>query len=210
MLSVVIVEDHSIVRYGVESLIEKLTDYKVVKSVGTGLEGLQSIKAMKPDVAIIDLNLPDISGESLIRDLFLNDIKLKTIILSRQKYLPEISHLLSLGINAYIVKDFAAEELPIALKEIKADKQFLSHSLHELLNKAHFTNMNHSYHITDQLSLREREIAKLVCCGLSSKVIAERFKIAPATVRVHTKNILHKLKVKNIDQLLSFRDYLAK
>lgn len=194
--SIVLVEDHSIVRVGICSVLDQLENFYVMNSYSLGLEALHSIKENQPDIAIIDLNLPDLPGDLIIQDLFLNGFQTKIIVMSRQKYVPQIAHLLSLGVSGYVVKDYAAEELVEALNKVSQGSRFISPSVKDILDKMGLLkeedeNQNQQT-LKDPLTQRETEVAKLLCLGADSKEVASRLGISPTTVRVHTKNLLAK------------------
>lgn len=211
MKSIVIIEDHSIVRVGVESIIEKLEGFYVLESCNSGAEGLRIIKEKKPDFAIVDLSLPDIQGEVIIRDLFVEKSHTKIIVLTRESYIPQISHLLSLGIRGYILKDNAGRELMGALKSIDEDKTFISPAIRELLVKVGHVNIDsdsNPAHLAESLSQREQQVIRILSQGFDYKQIASKLGISPSTARVHIRNILTKLNLKEAREVIRLKDSL--
>ncbi len=209
MHSIIIIEDHSIVRKGIQSIIEESDQFKIIESYSSGSAGLEGIKKLKPDFAIIDLSLPDLPGDIIIRDVFLSDLKTQIIVLSSQKYIPQISHLLSFKIAAYVVKDNAAEELLEALKQASQGRQYLSPSIEELLVKmGSIREGQYNKQIKESLTERELEVTKMLCQGFKSKEIASKLHISPKTVRTHIGNILDKLKLDSIAEINKIRDIL--
>ena len=207
--SIVLIEDHSIVRLGLVTLIESAKKFTIEDTYSNGVSGLKGIKLKKPDFAIIDLNLPDMPGEMIIRDLFLSDSKTKIIVLSQQQYVPQISHLLSMNIGAYVLKDNAAGELLEAIEFVSRGERYLSPSIELLMGKmGHLTNKKGFHYLRSQLTERELEIAQLICQGNDTKTIAERVSIAPVTVRVHLKNILTKMELKNVNDIIKLKNML--
>lgn len=209
MFSVSLIEDHSIVRFGLVALIEKTEGFFVQETYSDGASGLKGLKSKEPDFAIIDLNLPDLSGEMIIRDLFLSDSKTKIIILSQQNYIPKISHLLSMGISAYVLKDNAAEELLEALKNVTQGKKYISPSIEELLEKMGHLKTNNDFNsLRSKLTERELEVAQMICQEIDMKKIAETLFVAPVTVRVHVKNILNKMKLRTLNDIVKLKEVL--
>lgn len=204
-----LVEDHSIVRLGVQTLLEKSGDYEIMGSFSSGEEGLKAIKLNKPDLVILDLNLQDLPGELIVRDLFLNKIESKVIVLSRQKYIPQITHLIKLGVKGYVVKDEAADEILSTLEKVWAGETVVSQSIKKLLDQMGYSIDGSSPSFKKgTLTEREKEIVIMLCKGLKSEVIASRLSVSPITVRVHTKNILKKLGLKSLSELSEVRDDL--
>lgn len=203
MKSIIIVEDHSIVSFGIETLLKRKSQYSIIGSYKSGVEGLKEIKSKVPDIAIIDLNLIELNGEAIVLNLFKSKIKTKIIILSRKKYLPQVSHLLKLGISAYIIKDDAAEELLSALDYIKEDKVYISSSIKDLMKITGYLGKDIDLSISsNQLTDREKEITRMLSNGKSNDEIAKSLTISPATIRVHVSNILRKLALGNTRELV--------
>lgn len=174
-----------------------------------GLEGIKAIKLKKPDFAIIDLNLPDVEGDVIVSDLFVEQIETKIVILSRQKYIPQISHLLTLGIRGYLVKDNASRELVEALREIGKGKTYISQTIKDLLVQIGHVNLDGESSkevLLKNLTERELQVIKPLCKGHDYKEIAAILGISPSTVRVHIRNILEKLNLKDIREIIKMKD----
>ena len=209
MKTVILIEDHSIVRVGIKSILDKSGLYHVIASYETGADGLKAVKEKKPDYVIIDLNLPDIQGEVIVKDLFMEQISSKVIVLTRQKYIPQISHLLTLGISGYILKDHASKELLPAFKEAEECKTYISPAIKELLVKVGHVSIdseNGSDLMAEALTQRELQVIRILCQGYDYKQISAKLGISPSTVRVHIRNILAKLKLKDSKEIIKLKD----
>ena len=207
MKSIIIIEDHSIVRVGIESIIEKSKDFYVLESHGKGLDGIEAIRSKKPDFAIVDLSLPDIDGEVIVNELFRENSPTKIIVLTRQKYIPQISHLLSLGVKGYLLKDHASKELITALEKTLEGKQYVSPSIENLLVQVGHVNLNDKVSdIKKSLTQRELQVIKMLCQGHDYKDIAEKLFISPSTARVHIRNLMKKLNAKEIKDIIKMKD----
>ena len=203
MYSIVLVEDHSIVRAGIKSVIEKSNKFSIIKTYESGHKALVGIKQLKPDFAIIDLGLPDLPGETLIKDLFFHDSKTKIIVLTRKKYIAQVIDLLKMNIFAYVIKDNAEEELLTALDEAHLGNIFLSPAIKEIMEKMGYTNNElNRKRPKKALTNREVEVARMLSNGYKSKEIAIKLSISLNTVRVHTKNIIKKLELESIKDFL--------
>lgn len=207
--SIIIIEDHSIVRVGIESIIEKSEDFYVMDSFEKGLEGVKQIKLKRPNFAILDLSLPDIEGDVIVKDLFIEKSETKILILSRQKYIPQISHLLTLGIKGYLLKDNASRELIEALKDIDQGKMYISPALKDLLIQVGQVNLdgeNSKESRLKNLTERELQVIKPLSQGHNYKEIATSLGISPSTVRVHIRNILAKLNLNDTRDIIKLKD----
>ena len=209
MYSIILVEDHPIFSVGVQSILKESDKFEVVKVYKSGHEALMGIKLLRPDFAIIDLNLPDLPGESIIRDIFLNNLETKVIVLSRQKYVPQISHLLKMNIKGYVNKDSAGRDLLKALDSAILDKVYISPRIKEIMRKMGYEIPNEIHrNLGDSLTDREIEIVRMLIKGHDSNEIAHKLSISLPTVRVHTKNILKKLELDSLKDLAKISEKL--
>ena len=160
----------------------------------------------------MDLNLPDLIGDAIVRELYLNNLKTKIIIVSRNKYLSQIQQLLDLDISGYVLKDQAAYQLNDALKSALEDKIFISPSIEEVLQRLGYIDNRKkptSKKSRLQLTTRELEIAQKFSQGVSRESLANMLSISGSTVRVHLKNIVEKLALDNAEELMKMKSDFA-
>ena len=174
------------------------------------LEGLKKIKEHKPDFAIIDLSLPDVGGEVIIKDLYLNHSNTKIIVYSWQSYIQQVTHLMSIGISGYVTKDSSVSDIILALENINLGQKYISPYLNEVLLRICMSKNEHTILASYQKPLTEREleISKLICSGTTPAKISKILSISHSTVRAHIKNLLEKLGLKKISELSMFRKHL--
>ncbi|HPA13767.1 MAG TPA: response regulator transcription factor [Desulfobacterales bacterium] len=206
--SVLIVDDHPLFREGLKTIIERDKRFKVVAEAENGFKGLKMAKQHKPDLAIVDISLPDISGIELTRDIrnLLPDTRI--LIVSMHSKIDYIAEAFQAGATGYVVKESATEKLLKGLEAVLKGDYFLdssvSHQVVEnLMNlpvkEAKITNSEYS-----ALTPREQEITRLLAEGLPTKNVAERLFISPKTVENHRANIMKKLNLHSTMELVRY------
>ena len=198
-ISVVIVDDHEIVREGIKQVVQSLDEFEVLASCADGHEGLETIKKLKPSIAILDISLPSISGIDIVKNLKPVMDEVKVIMLTRHDYLPYLKTLMDEGVSAYILKDEAVNDLKEALPRVVNGETFISPRMRQVQKNFDVQASGEAY---ESLTTRESEVLKLVAEGYESKEISKMLFISYHTVKVHRKNIFRKLKAKNTSDLI--------
>ena len=185
-ITVLCVDDHRIVREGLRMIINGEPDMTVVDAVGTGGEAVAGYQRHAPDVTLMDLRLPDMSGVDAIRSIRELDQDARIIVLTMYKGDEDIHQALGAGASTYLLKDTLADDLPRIVREVNAGHRRLPPDVQaKLLERA----------ANPTLTSREIEVMKLVAAGRRDKEIAIALSISNQTVRVHVKNIFAKLGV---------------
>jgi DNA-binding NarL/FixJ family response regulator len=185
-ISVLCVDDHRIVREGLRMIINGEPDMTVVDAVATGGEAVAGYRRHAPDVTLMDLRLPDMSGVDAIRSIREFDHDARIIVLTMYKGDEDIHQALGAGASTYLLKDTLADDLPRIVREVNAGQRRLPADVQaKLLERA----------ANPTLTSREIEVMKLVAAGRRDKEIAIALAISNQTVRVHVKNIFAKLGV---------------
>jgi DNA-binding NarL/FixJ family response regulator len=206
--SIIIIEDHPLFREGLKTIISRDDRFKVVGEAGTGYEGLEMTKRLKPDLVIVDISLPDQSGIQLTRDLRQLLSETKILIVSMHSKIDYIAEAFQAGATGYVVKESASERLLQGLKSVTKGDYYLdssvSHSVVENLMKSPLKAAK----ITDAdyatLTPREQEVMRFLAEGLSSKAVAEKLFISPKTVENHRANIMNKLGLHSTIELVRY------
>jgi DNA-binding NarL/FixJ family response regulator len=206
--SIIIIEDHPLFREGLKTIISRDDRFKVVGEAGTGYEGLEMTKRLKPDLVIVDISLPDQSGIQLTRDLRQLLSETKILIVSMHSKIDYIAEAFQAGATGYVVKESASERLLQGLKSVAKGDYYLdssvSHSVVENLMKSPLKAAK----ITDAdyatLTPREQEVMRFLAEGLSSKAVAEKLFISPKTVENHRANIMNKLGLHSTIELVRY------
>lgn len=201
-IKLLIVEDHKLIRIGIRTIFEESSDFEVIGEAENGKDAVIKAKSLLPDVILLDLGLPDISGIRVIKALQEDNVKSKIIILSSHESYDEITKALSGGVYAYVIKDIASEMLLNVVKCVNKGAMWLDPKIvPSLRNKSDqiipkqkgsraVFRSTHS-----NLTEREYEVLKLVVDGKSNCDIAKILCISEHTAKAHVCNIIQKLVV---------------
>jgi two-component system, NarL family, response regulator len=192
-ITVMIVDDHPIVRQGVSAMIESETDMVIVAAAQNGMEAINFFSKYAPDVTLMDLRLPEMDGVETIIAIREKHPEAKIIVLSSYGGDEDINRALRAGAKAYLLKETRPKEIAKAIRLVHAGKKYIPAEIADRL--ASRTPLS-------CLSYREIEILQLLAKGLSGLQIAESLDISINTVKTHIKNIHSKLDAKDRSQAL--------
>ena len=185
-IRVLCVDDHPVVRDGIAAIINLQPDMQLVGAAATGSEALEQFFELHPDVALVDLQLPDMSGFDLIKKIKDKSPHARIIVLSSYEGDVDIQRALEVGAQGYVVKGLVREELLETIRSVHAGKRRLPAAVAQKLAE----------HMADEpISPRELEVLSLMATGKRNKEIAGELSIAEDTVKMHVRNILSKLQV---------------
>ncbi len=203
--TVFLVDDHPVVRQGCKAILNERNDITVVGEAPNGLEALEQISLLKPTIVIMDLNLPDLSGIEIVRRLKAQPRGLHIVILSVHVDDVYVHRALEAGASAYVVKEGAVQELGDAIDAVTAGHMYLSPVISRTVIRTYLQRPARSPSSEGEtLTVREQEVLQLVAAGLSSKEIAQRFRTSPRTVETHRRNIMQKLDLHNVSELVRY------
>lgn len=185
-IRVLIVDDHPVVREGLASIVAREADLSVVAQARNGQEAIELFRLHHPDVTLLDLSLPDISGVEVISQLIPEFPEARFAVLSVFDGNEDIYGALKAGAMTYLLKDSKPEELLHAIREACSGKRYLSSTVATKLAERI---------AEDYLTVREQEVIELVSDGKTNKQIADELQLSEGTVKTHVTNILEKLKV---------------
>jgi len=194
-IKIMLADDHSLMRQGVRQLLELEQDLEVVGEAGTGGETLEKVYKLQPDIVLLDINFPDMSGLEVLKFLNNNDCGSKVIILTIHDEFQYVRQTIQLGARGYLLKDIEATSLYSAIRDVFHGKTYI----HPNLAWEVITQKEKSFNI-DKLTCREREILVLISKGYNNDDIAEKLVISEKTVRNHVSSIYKKLEVKDRTQ----------
>ena len=202
---VLIVDDHPIVRQGLRRMIEAESDLVVCGEVQTEKEARAAIRALVPDVVIVDISLAQGDGLELVRDVHAQQPELPMLVLSMHDELIFGERLLAAGASGYIMKQAASEQLLVALRRVLGGGIYVSESLAGSLNKGRVDGMDGiSGDPIDRLSNRELQVLSLIGRGLSSREAADGLGLSVKTVETHRQSLKRKLNLATNAQLLQY------
>jgi DNA-binding NarL/FixJ family response regulator len=206
--SIIIIDDHPLFREGLKTIISRDDRFKVVGEAGSGHEGLEMTKRLKPNLVIVDISLPDQSGIQLTRELRQLLSETKILIVSMHSKIDYIAEAFQAGATGYVVKESASERLLQGLKSVAKGDYYLDSSVSHAVVENLMKSPLKAAKITDAdyatLTPREQEVMRFLAEGLSSKAVAEKLFISPKTVENHRANIMNKLGLHSTIELVRY------
>jgi len=205
VITIVLADDHQIVRQGIRALLEKQPDFKVVGEAEDGLQAVHLVQSLKPHMLVLDLMMPGINGMEVTRQL--KDISPQTRIIILSMYGNEayVLEALRSGAAGYVLKGSSSDDLLHAAHEVMAGRRYLSPPLSDEALEAYIqTTKSTAIDLYDTLTTREREVLHMAAEGLSSAEIADRLSISPRTVEIHRANMMRKLGLRNQTELVRY------
>lgn len=192
MISVMIADDHKMVRQGLKHLIEFDENICVVDEADDGKECMEKLSLVHPDVLLLDINMPDINGIEILGALAKKKLRPKVLILTLHNEIEYVLKAIDMGVDGYILKDSDSQELIRAIHCVYCGERFIQPSLIPFLNSKLIARDLDKEKI-NSLSKRELEVLKLVALGLYNKDIGDRLCISERTVKNHLSSIFRKI-----------------
>lgn len=204
-MRVALADDHRLVRDGLRALLEADGRYEVVAEADDGLQVVQLVERERPDVLLLDLMMPGLHGLDVIDQLAKRVPSTKVIVLTMHSDEAYVVRALRSGATGYVLKDAPGSELLHAIDEVSGGRRYLSSRLSQRAIELYLSS-NQASEDDPYLTLtpREREVLHLAVEGSTASQIAQRLSISPRTVEVHRGNLMRKLGLRNIEQLVTF------
>ena len=200
-VTIVLVDDHAVVRAGVKRLLEQEPLFEVVGEAESGEKGYQLFGALKPDVMVMDLSMPGIGGLEAIRRIMMRHEKAKILVLSMHEDLSFANQALKLGAKGYLIKNTLGDDLVKAIETISRGEVFLSD---EIAKKIAVSSIDGGQDPIHDLSAREFEIFRLLAEGLEVDAIATTLNISSKTVSNYQTMIKQKLNINTPIELIRY------
>jgi DNA-binding NarL/FixJ family response regulator len=202
-ITVLLVDDHVVVRDGLRALLESGSDIKVVGCAGNGREAVTEVQHLHPDVVIMDIALPELDGVQATRHIMEKCPETHVLILSMYLSAEHIHRALQAGAQGYVLKESAGDEVVEAVRALSAGKRYLSYRITETMIQD-YVREGTPISLLDSLSLRERDVLQMVVEGGTNAAIAQKLSLSPKTVETYRARIIKKLKVKDTVELVKF------
>lgn len=202
-VKVMIADDHSMIREGLKQLLELEGDFEVVAEACDGLECLDKLASVIPDILLLDINMPNMNGLEVLQKLKEKKIKVKVLVLTVHNEVEYLLKAVDIGVNGYLLKDSESTELKKAILAVVSGEDYIQPSLIPVLNSKMIDRNKDNVKI-ESLTRREMDVLKLLAVGMYNKEVAEQLDISERTVKNHVSNIFKKINVTDRTQAAVF------
>lgn len=203
--SIVLVDDHKIMRDGLRNILQNEKDIEIIGEADNGRDAVKLILDVKPDIAIMDIGMPEMNGVEATRQIVKEMPNIKIIALSMHYDMQFVSGMIKAGAKGYLLKDCAGSELVTAIKTVNKNNTYICQDITNTLIDD-FSKAQSVEYVGDDtvLTNRENEILQLLTEGKTTKQIAQDLFISVKTVEAHRTNIMHKLDIRNLPELTKY------
>lgn len=202
-VKVMIADDHSMIREGLKQLLELEGDFEVVAEACDGLECIDKLASVIPDILLLDINMPNMNGLEVLQKLKEKKIKVRVLVLTVHNEVEYLLKAVDIGVNGYLLKDSESAELKKAILAVVSGEDYIQPSLIPVLNSKMIDRNKDNVKI-ESLTRREMDVLKLLAVGMYNKEVAEQLDISERTVKNHVSNIFKKINVTDRTQAAVF------
>jgi DNA-binding NarL/FixJ family response regulator len=206
-LKILVADDHDVVRAGMKALLEDQPNWQVVAEAGTGRQAVDKAKATMPDVAMLDVTMPELNGLEAARQIKKLLPNTEILILTVHESEQIAAEVLKVGARGYILKSDAGRELVAAVKAVAAHKNYFTSRIAQMVSDSTLKEGAQAIEAEDigsRLTPREKEIVQLLAEGKSNKEAASALNISVKTVETHRTNIMRKLRFHSVGELVRY------
>lgn len=203
-LSVLLADDHKIVRDGLRTLLQKNSDIEVIAEAEDGRETVQLARKLTPAIVVMDIAMPDLNGIEATRQIMAEQPGIKVIALSMHSDKRFVMEMLKAGASAYLLKDCAFEELILAIRAVMENKTYLSPGIAGVVVEDLIHSRKEEPSVFSVLTDREREVLQLLSEGQTTKEIASHLLVSIKTIETHRNRIMDKLGIHTIAELTKY------
>ena len=202
-IKVMLTDDHALMREGIKHLLEFDGSIKVIEEASDGIECLQKLEKIHPDILLLDINMPNVNGIEVLEEIKKKNIPVKVLMLTVHSEVEYLVQAVDIGANGYILKDSGSEELKKAIQSVMEGDSYIQASLIPSLN-SRLVNRDIDKEKIAALTKREMEILTQIAGGMFNKEIAMNLNISERTVKNHISNIFKKIDVSDRTQAAVF------
>ncbi len=199
-IRLVLADDHILVRQGLRSLLER-EGHQVIGEAADGLEAVKQVAALKPDVVIMDISMPNLNGIDAAREILASAPATKAILLTQHDEDVYVTGALEAGVRGYVLKNQVAGDLLNAVQRVSSGQVYLSPGVSQAVVTAYRTRPQKS---SDPLTLRERQVLQLIAEGKSTKDVASILFISVTTAESHRSRLMQKLDIHETASLVRY------
>jgi Response regulator containing a CheY-like receiver domain and an HTH DNA-binding domain len=201
-ISVLIADDHRLVRDGLKTIIDSSNDIHVVGEASNGLEVLKKVEELQPNVVLLDISMPKLNGMEAARRIRKEHPETKILILTMHEEEEYSLKMVRIGVSGYLLKDSTALEVMEAIRSVYSGKAFFSPQVAKVIAESYREAVAGKEDPYERLNDREREVLQLITEGHTNKEIAELLFISPKTVDNHRTNLMRKLDIHSTADLV--------
>jgi len=206
MIRIILADDHAVMRRGLRLVLEQQEDFEVIGEAADGREAVRLAESLKPDVAVLDITMPNLNGIEASFQISAKEPRVAIVVLSMHADEGYVLRALKAGARGYLLKESPESDFLRAIRSVIDGKAFFSPVVSRMLVEDYVRQLQEkdiedSY---DLLSLREREILQLVAEGKTNKEVANMLHLSPYTVETHRSNILGKLNLHSVPELILY------
>jgi len=205
-IKILLADDHELIRTGIRNLIGNNKDFLVVGESGDGEETIRKVQELKPNVVVIDISMPKLSGIEATKQICKQFPEVKVLVLTMHENAEYVYQIFKSGAAGYLLKNAGREEITSAIYAVARGEKFFSPRVSELMISGYMDQADKRGVASDAelLTKREKEILKYIAQGQNNQQIAERLFISPRTVDTHRTNIMQKLNIHDAANLVKY------
>jgi two-component system, NarL family, response regulator DegU len=202
-IKIILADDHSIVRNGIKSTLHDAKNIKIIGEASNGLEAIDAVKKLQPDVVVMDITMPEMNGIDATAQITKKYPSTKCLVLSMHDNEDYVFKSIEAGALGYIMKDTSKEEFIKAIETVAKGEKYFSTSISNILVTGYLHKVKNPQEENESnLTKREKGILKLIVKGSNNREIADQLDISIRTIETHRANIMKKLHVKNAVELV--------
>lgn len=201
-IRILIADDHALVRAGIRALLDRQSNMEVVAEANNGRDALRLVRQHQPDVALIDIAMPDLNGLEVVRQLARGLPQVRCLVLSMYRDEEHVWQALQAGAAGYLVKGGSLAELELAIKAVARGETYLSPGISGPIIKEYVSRASHEGDLANELTPRQGEILQMIAEGKTTKQIALLLNISVKTVESHRSQLMKRVGVQDIASLV--------